>query len=165
MNCHPLSLYANRIQISHKHNQQKEEAKDLQNQLPSILQCSMELSQEKGASAWLIALPIDDHGFALHKSAFRDALSLRYGWSLQNPPSHCTCGHPFNIEHALTCKTGGFPAIRHNEVCDITASWLSEVCHGVTIEPHFQPLTGETLSHNSAITDEGACFDTAMYGF
>ena len=125
----------------------------------------MELSHEKGVSAWLTVLPIDDHGFALHKSAFRDALSLRYGWSLQNPPSHCTCGHPFNIEHALTCKTGGFPAIRHNEVCDITASWLSEVCHGVTIEPHLQPLTGETLSHNSAFTDEGARLDIAMYGF
>ena len=36
----------------------------------------MEVSQEKGASTWLTALPINDHGFALHKSAFRDALSL-----------------------------------------------------------------------------------------
>lgn len=85
---------------------------------------------------WLTSLPIDDHGFALHKSAFRDALSLGYGWSLQNPPSHCTCSHPFSIDHALTCKMGGFPDIRHNEVRDITASLLSEVCHGVTIEPH-----------------------------
>ena len=67
---------------SRKRNQQKEEAKNLQNQLSSSLQRSMELSQEKGASAWLTSLPIDDHGFALHKSAFRDALSLRYGWSL-----------------------------------------------------------------------------------
>ena len=61
---------------SHECNQQKEEAKNLQNQLSSILQCSMELSQEKGASAWLTSLPVDDHGFALHKSAFRDALNL-----------------------------------------------------------------------------------------
>ena len=35
----------------------------------------------------------------------------------------------------------------------------------MTIEPQLQPLTGETLSHNSAITDEGACLDIAMYGF
>ena len=150
---------------SRKRNQQKEEAKNLQNQLSSSLQRSMELSQEKGASAWLTSLPIDDHGFALHKSAFRDALSLRYGWSRQNPPSHCTCGHPFSIEHVLTCKTGGFPAIQHNEVRDITASWLSEVCHGVTIEPHLQPLTGEILSHNSAITDTGARLDVACTDF
>ena len=36
-----------------KRNQQNEEAKNLQNQLSSSLQRSMELSQEKGASAWL----------------------------------------------------------------------------------------------------------------
>ena len=85
----------------------------------------------------------------MHKCAFRDALALWYGWPLQNPPSHCTCGYPFNVDHALTCKTGGFPAIRHNEVRDITASLLSEVCHGVTIEPHLQPLTGELMQHKS----------------
>ena len=33
----------------------------------------MELSQEKGASTWLTTLPIDEHGFALHKAAFRTA--------------------------------------------------------------------------------------------
>ena len=148
-----------------KRTQRKEEAKNLENQLPFNLQRSMELAQEKGASAWLTSLPIDEHGFAMHKSAFRDALSLRYGWSLKNPPSHCTCGHPFSVDHALTCKTGGFPAIRHNEVRDITASLLSEVCHGVTIEPHLQPLTGEVMQHKSAITDEGARLDVAMYGF
>ena len=125
----------------------------------------MELSKEKGVSTWLSSLPIDDHGFALHKSAFRDALSLRYGWSLQNPPSHCTCGHRFNIDQALTCKTGGFPAIRHNVVRDITASLLTEVCHGVTIEPHLQPLTGEVMSHKTAVTEDGARLDVAMYGF
>ena len=125
----------------------------------------MELSQEKGASTWLTALPIDEHGFALHKAAFRDSLSLRYGWPLQNSPSHCTCGQPFSIEHALTCKTGGFPAVRHNEVRDITATRLTEVCHGVTIEPHLQPLSGESLSHRSAITEDGARLDVAMYGF
>ena len=150
---------------SRKRTQQVEEAKYLKNQLPSPLQRSMELSQEKGASTWLTSLPIDDHGFSLHKSAFRDALSLRYGWSLQNPPSYCTCSHPFSIDHALTCKTGGFPVIRHNEVRDITGSLLSEVCHGVTIEPHLQPLAGEVMSHNSAITDDGGRLDVAMYGF
>ena len=163
--CHTVQQSTKARLRSHKRTQQKEEAKNLQNQLPSTLQRSMELSQEKGASTWLTSLPIDDHGFALHKSAFRDALSLRYGWSLQNPPSHCTCSHPFSIDHSLTCKTGGFPAIRHNEVCDITASLLSEVCHGVTIEPHLQPLTGEVMSHSSAIIDDGARLDVAMYGF
>ena len=47
----------------------------------------------------------------------------------------------------------------------MTASLLSEVCHGVTIETHLQPLTGELMSYNSAITDDGARLDVAMYGF
>ena len=38
-------------------------------------------------------------------------------------------------------------------------------CHGVTIEQHFQPLTGENMSHNTAITDDGARLDISMYGF
>lgn len=120
---------------------------------------------EKEASTWLTTLPIDEHSFALHKAAFRDSLSLRYGWPFQNSPSHCSCGQPFSVEHALTCKTGGFPAVRHNEVRDITATLLTEVCHGVTTEPHLQPLSGESLSHRSANTQDGAQLDVAMYGF
>ena len=136
-----------------------------QRQLPASLQRCMDLSQEKGASTWLTALPIDKHGFSLHKSAFRDALSLRYNWALENSPSHCSYGHPFSVEHTLSCPTGGFPLIRHNEVRDITTSLLSEVCHGVSTEPHLQPLSGESMSHHSAITDNGACLDIAVHGF
>ena len=145
---------------SDKRIKRKGDARNLQCQLPVSLQRSMELSQEKGASAWLTALPIDDHGFALHKSAFRDALSLRYDWSFQNSPSHCSCSHPFSVEHA-----GGFPAVRHNEVRDVTASLLTEVCHGVSTEPHLQSLSGESMSYHSANTEVGARLDVAMYGF
>ena len=53
------------------------------------LQHKMELASERGASVWLSTLPIKDMGFALHKTAFRDALCLRYGWSFDNLPSHC----------------------------------------------------------------------------
>ena len=55
--------------------------------------------------------------------------------------------------------------MRHNEVRDITAMLLTEICHGVTTEPHLQPLSGESLSHRSAITEDGARLDVAMYGF
>ncbi len=59
----------------------------------------------------------------------------------------------------------GFPAVRHNEVRDITASMLTEVCHGVTIEPHLQLLSDEPMTYRSAITEDGARLDVAMYGF
>ena len=150
-----------------KKSKQKEYALDLQKQLPVALQRCMELSQEKGASIWLTAVPIDHHGFALHKSAFResDALSLRYDWPLSNRPSYCACGHSFSIDHALSCPTGGFPSIRHNEVRDITASLLSEVYHGVSVEPLLQPLSGETMAHNIANVDNNSRLDVSAYGF
>ena len=69
----------------------------------------------------------------------------------------------FSVEHALTCKTGGFLAVRHNEERDITTTLLSKVFHRVTIEPHLQPLSGESLSYRSAITEDGACLDIATY--
>ena len=68
--CHVVQQSTKARIHSHKRMQQIIEAKNLSNHLPSTLQRSMELSQEKGASTWLTSLPIDDHGFALHKSAF-----------------------------------------------------------------------------------------------
>ena len=65
----------------------------------------------------------------------------------------------------MNCPTGGFPTIRHNELRDFTASLLSEVCHGVSVEPHLQPLTGETFSLYSAIVEDGARLDVAANGF
>ena len=55
--------------------------------------------------------------------------------------------------------------LEHNEVRDITASLLSEACYGVSTEPHQQLLPGESMSHHSAIVDNGVCLDSAVYGF
>ena len=40
---------------------------DLKENLPIRLQRSLTVCSEKGASGWLSALPISEHGFALHK--------------------------------------------------------------------------------------------------
>ena len=119
----------------------------------------LETATEKGASSWLSTLPVSEHGFALHKGAFRDALCLRYGWRPSRLPSHCICEAQFTIEHALNCPRGGFPSIRHNEVRDITADLLSEVCHNVGLEPNLQNVTEEPLTHRSANREDGARLD------
>ncbi len=62
-------------------------------------------------------------------------------------PSHCICGRQFTVEHALNCPRGGFPSIRHNEIRDITADLLSEVCHSVGTEPNLQPGNALFLMH------------------
>ena len=139
-------------------------ASQLKSSLPSALQHSMTLAQEKGASSWLTALPISEFGFTLHKGAFRDALCLRYGWLPSRLPERCDCGRQFTVEHALSCPKGGFPSLRHNEIRDITAALSAEVCNSVTVEPHLQPLSGEYLSGASANSQDGARLDVAMNG-
>ena len=42
------------------------EADDLHSKLPAQLQKAVVLAKEKGASIWLTALALKDHGFALH---------------------------------------------------------------------------------------------------
>ena len=140
-------------------------AANLRSLLSPKFQRAMDLAQEKGASTWLTVLPVEEFGFSLHKGAFRDALALRYGWSLHNTPSTCSCGTTYSFEHALSCAKGGYPTIRHNEIRDFTAHLMTEVCHNVAVEPHLQPLTGEALRGASSITQDGARLDVAADGF
>ena len=139
-------------------------ASNIKSSLPQTLQRAMSLAQEKGASGWLTALPISEFGFSLHKSAFRDALALRYGWQPLNVPTTCACGKGFTIDHMLSCARGGFPFIRHNEIRDVMATLLSEVCHDVCTEPHLQPLNGEAFSLRSTNANDGARLDIVASG-
>ena len=63
--------------------------------------------------------------------------------------------------NALSYPLGGFPSIRHNEIRDLTGNLVAEVCRNVSIEPHLQPITGETFSAN---TEDGARSDIAAGG-
>lgn len=67
--------------------------------------------------------------------------------------------------HAIMCPTGRFPTIRHNKICDILADFLTEVCYDICIEPHPQPLSGETLSTRSASTKDNVRLNIAASGF
>ena len=68
-------------------------------------------------------------------------------------------------DHALTCPTGGFPSVRHNDLRDLTANLLTEVCSNVCIEPPLQTLTGELLSHETSNSQDGARLDISAQGF
>ena len=108
---------------------------------------------------------IQKHGYALHKQAFCDAIAFRYGWRPPHLPTTCACGKPFSVDHSLNCSFGGFPTIRHNELRDMTANLLSQVCSNVQVEPHLQPLSGETLSHRTLNADDQARLDISAKGF
>ena len=97
-------------------------------QLPPPLRSAVERAKDDGALSWLSARPIQKHGFALHKGAFRDAIALRSGWEPLSPPLHCACAKSFNSCHAiaLTCNKGGFTITRQNEIRDLTATLLKK---------------------------------------
>ena len=123
------------------------------------------MSTEKGYSVWLTSLPIHEFGFTLHKRAFQDDLALRYNWQPLQAPSVCGCGTKFSIEHSLSCPKGGFPSIRHNEIRDLTANLLTEVCNDVCIEPELLPIDGEVFTGASSYTQAGARLDIAANRF
>ena len=139
---------------------------NLRAQLNHNLQLALDLATAKGASAWLSTLPLSEYGFTLHKSAFHDAVALRYGWPLSQTPSHCACGNTFSVEHALSCPIGGLPSLRHNEIRDLTANLLTKVCHQVHVEPELQPVSApESFPLSTANIQDGARLDIAMNGF
>ena len=109
-------------------------------------------------------MPIQEEGFHLNKKEFWDGISLRYNWPIPFLPTICVCGKPFDVSHSLSCKKGGFITLRHNEVRDLTAEMLHEVCRNVSTEPALQPLTGENLNR-SAITGDESRVDVSARDF
>ena len=101
-----------------RRDQLDDDATRTQLKLNTPLKRSVDLAKEKGASSWLMALPLEDQGLALYKSAFQDVLALRYNWLPDRMPTRprCACNEPFTVEHALSCPKGAFPIQRHNEI-------------------------------------------------
>ena len=76
---------------------------------------------------------------------------MRYDWNFPNTPRHCQCGEKHSTDHVLMCKKGGYVYMRHDNIRNLEASLLREVCKDVKIEPALQPIgSAETLSSNNA---------------
>ena len=69
-----------------------------------------ELNREQGASSWLTTIPLSG-GYDLTKQLFWDLIRIRYSWTITRLPSPCECGSNFDIQHALSCKKGGFVSL------------------------------------------------------
>jgi len=147
----------------------------------------MELAEEKGSSSWLSALPIEEHGFCLHKGAFTDALALRYGWQ---PPRlqqavHKATVSPQNMQcpgqmvdsrpsvitkHPYTTLSVNRFAVTRSVTanlltgCLLTGCLLTG-CKDVCVEPDLQPLPGEHTENATVLVEDGARLDTAANGF
>ena len=121
-------------------------AQMIRESLTPPLQLAMDLAQEKGASSWFTALPLEEHGFTLHKSAFRDALVLRFHQTFHLivyvvNPYQCSVLSPVREEGFLqsgimSCVTS-LPLFRKKPVM---ALLLNHPCNKSQVKPLMQPL-------------------------
>ena len=125
---------------------------------------SNDIHEKKGASIWLSTLPLKDEGYCLNKQEFWDLVKLRYGWPLLRLPIQCICGAQYDVQHALSCKKGGFITVRHNHIRNITAELLSQVTKDVKIEPALLSLTSETFEQQTANKSDDAWLDISARG-
>ena len=84
---------------------------------------------------------------------------------MKNLPHQCKCGKAFSTDHAMTCPSGGLPIARHNEIRDITAQCLTEVCTDVEKEPQLQSLSGEIIPQRKGNKQDDARVDIRARGF
>ena len=79
-------------------------AMHIREEVSPALQRAMDMASERGASGWLTVLPLDEHHFALHKLAFRDAFALRYGWVPSMVPTLYLWSIVFHPTYAVMSK-------------------------------------------------------------
>ena len=80
---------------------------------------------------------------------------MRYNWVIPDIPKFCACGEKNDINHCLTCKTGGYVIMRHNRIRDTEASIMKEVCFDVQPEPMLTPLVpGEVMTRSTNTADQ-----------
>ena len=70
----------------------------------------------------------------------------------------------FTVNHALSCKKGGFVAQRHDTIRDLLTSHISKVCRIVETEPLLQALDNEVFNLQSTVTSREARLDMKKAG-
>ena len=108
---------------------------DLRGRMSTMQIKANDIACSVGPSIWLTSLPLKSEGQNLSKREFFYAIYLRYGWQQSWIPLECVCSKKFSIDHALSCKVGGFIHMRHNDILNITSDLLAIVCKDVEKEP------------------------------
>ena len=103
----------------------------------------------KCASSWLTVIPLKDLDYTLSKREFRDKFHWRYDWQIKKYPFHSSVGISSVLTYDMICRRSGFIIQRHNQLRDLEAEMLNDVCHDVDVEPVLQEFTGEVLPRGS----------------
>ena len=131
----------------------KDVSATISGKMPPNLQQSVAAASKKGALTWLTTIPIEK---ARIRSSQRDVpqCSCTEIW-LAGAVLRTACGSRliFEPDHQLICRQGGYISLHHNELHDLIASLLKEVCIDVSTELLLQPVTGKNLPTSSNTTD------------
>ena len=101
-----------------------------------------DLNQETGASTWLTTLPLKEEGYTLTKNCSGTSSEYVMDGSCLESLKHVTvvlsliCNMHYLARQADLFQSG------INNIRNVTATLLKEVCKDVRIEPSLQPLTG-----------------------
>ena len=147
--------------------EQEKSLNDLLKNLQPIERKAVEIAQLEAASSWLTTLPLKEENFVLNKQEFLDAICMRYAWQMKRLPAKCACQVNLTLDHALSCHLGGFTIQRHNNIRDVTANLLREVCHDVSLEPTLLDASSESKDLKQASSFKGcdARADVSANGF
>jgi len=102
------------------------------------------------------------HGLPSNKQEFKDSTCLRCNLPLPYLPTCCACREMLTVNHALSCKKGGFIAQRHDSIRDPLTPQISKVCR---TEPLLQPLDNEVFNLQSTVISREARLDIKAGGF
>ena len=143
----------------------KEQVDNIKQQLSPKSRRCIELTTEQRASSWLTALPLQQLRYSLNKQEFRNAIMVRYDWMIPDMPTFCGCGTRNSVDHALACKKGGYPILRHNAIRETAALIMRESgCKDVQTEPGLQDCSTDTSLHRQTNTQAGARLDVSARG-
>ena len=98
-------------------------------------------------------MPLKRYHFNLTRSEFGDSSALRYGWDKLKMPSLCPCNECFTVSPALRRSKGVHSHMRY-DFRDSLKNFFSGGCQDVEIEPHLQPLQGETFALKPTTNDD-----------
>jgi len=110
------------------------------------------------------------HGLLHYQSLSMDLLSTKEHFMMQY--ACATDGDLLYYHHSLFVAGisqqnmhWAVTTIHHNEVRNIKAHLMSDVCHNVGLEPILQPITSKRLHHSTANTEDGGHVDIKAPGF
>ena len=130
-NLHETNRAINSNIRSNRRKLQSESLEDIRSRMSDEEKRANSIACATGSSNWLSILPLEEKGFSVTKQELWDAINIQYNWTLTRLPANCACGTSFDVPHAFSCKKGGFVVNRHNELRDLTANLLDEVCNDV----------------------------------